>query len=241
MEGLPTNTELVLPLSTPFIATALCEVFYSGRASSKLPKGNYIIIVKADKSVAIHDCNFKPINYQASGSDILIDYIFNTIMVTKKKERLFIIIHQLLSVMSLESIDSGKLDLFGTERHMVNKFLSEIDQYFPNHTKISVEHTTTHGPIDVLVWLDDGSLVVIEAKRKTAGISAYSQVGRYRNWLESENSNRKIIPVILSPKITPSALEALEREGGRWIQYSIGQPTYRELLGDDYMSLFDAV
>lgn len=238
MEGLPISTELVLPLSTTFIATAFCEVFYSGRASSKLPKGNYIIIVKADKSVAIHDCNFKPINYQASGSTIIIDNARKTITVTKKKEKLFIIVHNLLSVISLEAICSGKLDLFGTERHMVNKFLTEIDQYFPNRIKISVEHMTTHGPIDILVWLDDGSLVVIEAKRKTAGISAYSQVGRYKDWLEAENSNRKIVPVILSPRIAPTALEALEREGGKWIQYSIKQPTHQELLGD-HMSLFE--
>ena len=220
---------MLLPEAEPFIALAQCEVFYQGRASSKLPLGCYLIIVKKDMSVAIHDSNFKPINYQASGSAVIVSNSAMTLTAIKKRETLFVRIHKLLMVHNLYQMTAGSLELHGSEEHMVTDFLSKVKEYFPDFESSIKEYSTDHGPADIYISLSSGKKVVVEAKRKTAGISAYSQVMRYCDWLKA-NTGHDIQPVILSPRITKSALKALEEAGGKWIKFELKQPEWSEWI-----------
>lgn len=230
MPDLPSNAQpLKLPEAESFIALARCEVFYQGRASSKLPLGCYLIIVKKDRSVAVHDSNFKPINYQASGSAVVInnDAEFVTLTAIKKQEKLIVKIHELLMVHNLHQMTQGSLELYGTESHMVQEFLSKITDYFPDKVTTITELHTDHGPADIYLLLKGDKHIIIEAKRKTAGIAAYSQVMRYCDWLK-KTYGWKVQPMILSPRIAKPALKALEEAGGKWIKFDIKQPDWSE-------------
>jgi RecB family endonuclease NucS len=234
MERPPSKAQLTkVPAAESFIAFVECDVLYQGRASSQLPRGRYVIIRKPDRSFAIHGSDFKPINYQPAGSQIFVDESATpqTILVTRQAEKILVRIHRLFWVQLMPGLARGKLELFGSEQQMVDEWLvqNKHKEHFPDCQSVFPQFPTGHGPADLLITLSGGFYVVVEAKRKVAGIQAYSQVMRYRDWIYANHkapgvplasNSRHLVdlpphvrPYILAPRITKTALGRSARAG----------------------------
>jgi len=68
--------------------------------------------------------------------------------------------------------------------------------------------------------------VVIELKRREAGLDAVTQLARYVEEV-SKRRDRATRGILCAPKITPNALRMLERDGLEFfkLDYEIGNPS----------------
>ena len=189
--------------NTNCVVYADCSVIYNGRASSILDRGNYLIIKKPDGSIQIHTSKLiKPINYQPKSVTTTVDG--NTIICSSKSETLKISVFNIHNYLKLDNWDHSELQMRGTERQMVEAICKQIN-YICNdsiHTVVT-EHKTPLGPIDIVATSDD-YIHVIEVKRKTANISAFSQIMRYRSYMLETNKNVKCW--LMAPSISASCL-----------------------------------
>jgi membrane-associated protease RseP (regulator of RpoE activity) len=72
------------------------------------------------------------------------------------------------------------------------------------------------GPIDLLVETETEQHV-LEFKRKSITLYNYYQLKRY---IDTWKSNKTVIPTLVGPSISKKALEYLELNNGRYIQFS---------------------
>lgn len=191
-----------------------CNVQYEGRASSTLCDGKYLIIIKADGSLIIHDnSKLKPKNY--IGPKAKIDVSNDTITATCKKESITINLKEIFQDLDLIGWDNNSINLVRTEFELRDKLADNIGDYL-DIVPVSVEKEvqTNFGKIDLLVRDDCDIVHIIEVKRGLASISACSQL--YRYFQDFEAVRRK--GYIAAPRITDSALKLLDNYGLGYIK-----------------------
>lgn len=201
--------------ASSFILYADSEVYYSGRASSFLDRGRYIIIHKSDGSLLIHGSSkTTPINYQGPGAKL--EYADNLLISKRKSETIKVIIYNIISYIPLEEWSNLSLKIEKTEKELVQKLYNNWENYFNvKLVNIYLEYKSNLGPIDFLGIDNENTYHVVEVKRKTAVINHCSQLKRYLESLEEQNI--KTIGYIASPKISKSALAYLEKHNYKWI------------------------
>ena len=81
------------------------------------------------------------------------------------------------------------------------------------------------GTIDILAEDSHGHLVVIEVKRRSAGLDAVTQLHRYVNELR-QRKGCVVRGVLCAPSITDNALKMLQKEGHefRRLDYVVRNP-----------------
>ena len=213
------------------IIYARCEVWYKGRAESHLAPGDYLIIRKKDGALLIHGATLTtPLNYQPPGAELKYERTPEGIILTstRKKEEIKIKIQEVYTHILADSWSNNKITLWGTESHLRDHVISNIDKYFPGYTEIHKEYSTPVGAIDLLVIQDkSGERVhnVIEFKRKKATLAACSQLGRY---LQHFRTQMMVLSIgyIFSPDITANALIHLEQNGDHHVKVEIPQITH---------------
>ncbi|MFB6196759.1 MAG: hypothetical protein ABEI52_00610, partial [Halobacteriaceae archaeon] len=99
-----------------------CTVDYSGRAESHLPRGDRILIFKADNTLLIHQpTNNEPINYMKAGTTFTVDHDDDLVIHanhTGLKEYMDITIHTIYDTMRGTLSDGQALEIVGTEEDM---------------------------------------------------------------------------------------------------------------------------
>src|SRR4051794_15739860 len=149
------------------VVIATCSVDYQGRLSAHLPMATRLLMVKADGCVAIHADGgaYKPLNWM-NAPNVLTEAPGEWTVTNPKGEVLRIMIEDVLSDQRFElGVDPG-LQKDGVEAH-----LQELLAAFPHRIEeglalIRREHATDIGPVDLLCRAADGSLVVVEIKRR---------------------------------------------------------------------------
>jgi len=141
-----------------------CEVEYSGRGETFLPRGARAVIIKKDGAVAIHsDAGNKPINYMPAGNQLTVKRYKNheRWMFENKKEKIVLKIFNILEEhdYNIPETDSS-LQRYKTEKQL-QKELSLNPNPIVNHysyntadnhnLEILVEYTTNAGSIDLLI------------------------------------------------------------------------------------------
>ena len=202
----------MLDPSNPFILYADCHIEYDGRAYSKLDRGNYLIIVKKDKSVQIHAADkIPPRNYQGQNSIISIDN--NILTVVNKKEIIKITIFTILNLSYLENWSEKSLQLTRTESELVDSIVSNINNYIEDDIiSIQKEYKTPCGPIDIGI-VSKSRLHLIEVKRNTITTNNVYQLKKYVDSLEGP-----ISPYIAGPNIRDNAKSICDKNGIKYIQ-----------------------
>lgn len=193
-------------------------VTYTGRALGNLPLGNYLLLIKNDRSISIHGgTKISPRNYLGVDSVISgepqdgCDLVF-----TKKNETITIHVDHIHHQHVLGNWSSDEVEITNTEAHLVQKLISEMDSYIPNAKEIRQEVQSGAGPIDVVVITEDDVIHIIEAKRRKASIADCSQLDRYvRQFRVAETKG-----YLASPSIGKKALAYLESSGYSWIEVS---------------------
>ena len=192
-----------------------CNVQYDGRATSTLIDGKYLIIIKSDGSLIIHDSKMlKPKNY--IGPRAKISMVGSQIIAECKKEKITINLLE-SECMNLAGWDNKSIELTRTEFELRDKLAENIEWYLGVvPVKVEKEFKTKYGVIDLLVVDDCEVTHIIEVKRDKASVSACSQLYRYYQNLGAA----RVMGYIASPRITDSALMFLEEYGLKFIPVS---------------------
>ena len=190
-----------------------CEVDYSGRAASKLEIGDRLVIVKEDGSVLVHrPKGYEPVNWQPPRcmfeAHIEGDKFVVRAIRKKPRESLkikFVKVY-LLSIMNLE--DSGKFSLYASEEDMRQAILLKPSIVEEGLRFITYEKKVDPGFIDLYGIDQNGKLVVIEIKRRTAGKEAVIQLARYVESIR-KSTDREIRGILVAPKLAKDVQRTL--------------------------------
>lgn len=194
-----------------------CTVDYDGRASSKLEKGERLVIFKPDGSALVHrPKDYSPVNWQPSGS------IFHTklgkdglvVRVFRRKERESMVITfnglQLVSVLDL--VDKGEFNLYASEKEMQEALLFKPDMLEPGFRPMTKEMAVDPGFIDIIGYDSEGTLTVVEIKRVKANKKAVEQLKKYMDVIDLDEK-RTVRAILVAPEITDNGLDLLKELG----------------------------
>lgn len=184
------------------------RVHYTGRAKSKLGKGQYLLISKPDGTLLLHGPEGRnPINWQPSGSKLRakLDERLEIISVrTNPKEKVQIIVSK-ISIAIITKLEKGEFTLWENEKAMVNSVFANPELLEEGFHPIRREAQTPYGKIDLVGRNEKGELLICEFKRGKAGLSSVSQLKRYLRYYREINQDKNIRGIIVSPEITSSA------------------------------------
>ncbi|CAK0748393.1 endonuclease [Azospirillaceae bacterium] len=174
---------------------ANCNVQYIGRASSTLEDGDYLIILKDDRSIQIQGQKLnKPLNYINFKTLEISD---NKMVAKSKNEQIIININREISRIQLDLSDN-KPKLVNSEEDLVNKLKDNLHLVTSDTIiRATKEYRTKYGNIDLFVETSNGNYI-IEVKRHRININSCKQIQKY---LECE----KGVGILCAPKIIKSA------------------------------------
>jgi len=205
-----------------------CVVNYFGRASSILPRGERIVILKPDGTVLVHQKEKRePVNWNPPGCRASARAINGMLQITSVRTRpreVLVISFDLLKMVSRFNLhDEEELYLFGTESQMVEEVVKNPSLIEEGFRPITKELRTEYGMIDLYGVDRRGNVVVIEFKRGRAGLDAVSQLKRYVDELKKEGCEKGgrvggVRGVLAAPGITESALKLLKELGLEYVK-----------------------
>lgn len=219
-----------------------CEIWYSGRAESYLPKGDRIILIKPDGTFLVHQPRGSaPVNYMKEGSVHSVSHDKNILFINsaniEKKEYLDVKASRVHFIQSMLMYDSEKIQLAGTEKDMSDMIYKTPSLIENGFKPLSREEHTKYGFIDVFGYDKNNNLVVVECKRYTADLNAVTQLRRYVEKIKKVKGIKKARGVLASPSISASALRMLTDWG--FEHRVVKPPKYLERYNKDQKSILD--
>lgn len=176
---------------------ARCSIDYQGRAESRLPAGERLMMFKPDGTLLVHtSTKLKPVNWQPPGCAFSAGREDGKIVLTatreKPKETVRITLEDVQLVVSMSLNDGEQLDLVGTEDDL-QAFLAQRPHLIePGFKFWRRERASGRGPMDLYGEDANGARVVVEVKRRAAGVKEADQLRRY---VERERAARQETPV----------------------------------------------
>jgi RecB family endonuclease NucS len=194
-----------------------CEVDYDGRASSQLPLGERLVILKPDGTLLVHrDEQRKPVNWQPPGSTHSAHLDGNHLIIesvrTSPHEEIKILFESVEQVSFLELNDTSDLDLEGSEEDLRQRILADPDVLEAGFKAMVTERETAAGAIDIYGQDVDGTPTAVELKRRRVGPDAVGQLNRYVEALGRDLPSRSIRGILVAPSLTDRAEELLATE-----------------------------
>lgn len=195
---------------------ARCVIDYQGRAESRLPIGSRLIMFKPDGTLIVHtNAKLKPVNWQPPGCVFVAGMAGARVVLTatrdKPKETVRIELHDILSIVSLDLDDHQGFELDGTEDDL-QAFLATQPHLVEQGFKFwSRERASGRGPMDLYGQDAAGRRVVVEVKRRAAGVKEADQLRRY---VERERSARggedTVRGILIAPAVSEKARKYLD-------------------------------
>jgi endonuclease len=213
---------------------ARCSVDYEGRLTAHLPLATRLLMVKADGCVAVHADGgaYKPLNWM-NAPNVLTEEPGTWTVTNPKGETLRITIEEVLADHRFElGVDPG-LQKDGVEAHLQELLAASPHVIEDGLALIRREHATDIGPVDLLCRAADGSLVVVEVKRR-GEIDGVEQLTRYIERITAQGWP-VVRGVFVAQVVKPQARVLAEARGLRWVEVD-----YDELRGieKDTLTLF---
>lgn len=215
---------------------ARCTIDYHGRAESRLESGQRLVLLKPDGTLLVHTASkLKPVNWQPPGCEfnagIEGDRAILTATRAKPKETVRIELEEVLAVTALDLEDAESLDLAGTEDDLQAFLAQNPELVEPGFRFQSRERASGRGPMDLYGEDARGRRVVVECKRRAAGVAEADQLRRY---VERERGARKVEVrgILLAPTVSERArryLADLDLEY-RELDWDAMRRTAKELL-----------
>jgi RecB family endonuclease NucS len=202
-----------------------CEVEYDGRASSHLPPGERLVILKPDGTLLVHrDEQRKPVNWQPPGSThsarVDGDRLIVESVRTSPHEEIEITFETLMQASLLELDDTSGLALEGSEEDLRQRILENPDVLEDGFQAMMTERETSAGAVDIYGEDADSTPTVVELKRRRVGPDAVGQLNRYVAALERNRPGRSVRGILVAPSVTDRAKELLTTEDLEFISLS---------------------
>ncbi len=219
------------------IVIGRCRVQYAGRAASKLSEGDRMLVIKHDGTFLVHQSKgMRAINYQGPGASITSEISANekekekTLVVratrTKPmKEEISVHFFEVEFVQSFKLEDDEKLKVFGTEKELADLMMQDLSMIEEGLVPLQQESSMRKGAMDIVATDFRGRMVVIEVKRRTAGLDAVTQLERYVREV-GKRTDKQTRGILCAPEITPNALMMIEKQGLEYykLDYEIHNP-----------------
>jgi RecB family endonuclease NucS len=187
------------------IVAGNCRVRYVGRAASKLEPGERMLVVKADGALLVHrPVGYEPVNWQPAGSVFHVETKDDVLEIhgvrQKPRESVKITFNSVFMVSALNLVDPGEFLLYASEEDMHKAVLLKPSLLEKGFKPISYEKHIEPGFVDIYGEDENGRLVVVEVKRKTAGKEAVLQLARYIDAIKTK-ANRELRGVLAAPSL----------------------------------------
>lgn len=199
-----------------------CSVVFEGRATSVLENGDRLVLIKGDQSIGVHQNKLvRPINYLVN-AQVSAQVVGNELVVRGQRgkpiESLTISFDKVMDVKVFPIESEGKLELAGSEKHLQELLAQDLSFIEPG-LKPMIREAQMHGYADIIAVDKNGCLVIVEVKRRRAGLDAVSQLHRYREKLQ-KLKNTTIRGLLIAPGITESAKTLLDNYGMQYHELS---------------------
>jgi RecB family endonuclease NucS len=196
-----------------------CTVEYDGRAASSLGPGDRHVTLKPDGTVLVHtDEGQKPVNWQPPGCTHEADVDDGRFVVRSTREtpaeELLVRFERLQHVAAFDVTDPEELSLSGTEEDLRERILEDASLVEPGFDPLATERDTPAGAVDVYGEDAAGRAVVLELKRRRAGLDAVGQLERYVDALRRDlHADREVRGILVAPSATERTRELLAEHG----------------------------
>ncbi len=233
-------------LSRPYTVqiNGLCSVNYQGRATSKLDRGERIVIVKQDSALLVHGPeNYQPKNWQpevdtfdvyvdgehrrpdrddgssSTEGDAQHDELVLTATRRNPDETVEIRFETVDMVMVSQLVDKADLTIHGHEVDIHEAIEDDPSIVEDDLRVIERERETPAGFIDVFARDTANNYVVIEVKRNP-DYNTVLQLQRYVDEIEDEFAGT-IRGILVAPKMTSKVLDYLEDRGLEFVEVAM--------------------
>lgn len=206
-----------------------CSVEYEGRSTSRLGKGDRVLMIKQDGSVLVHrPTGYSPVNWQPDTS--VIEAWINergelSILAVRSKPRevLNISFSRVDSVIIARLRDDAEFTMYLDEAEMKRVLVGNPELIEPGFRVVEDEKRLGSGQADIYGVDKEGRPVIVELKRITASRDAVLQLYGYVKAYEATYGKRPR-GILIAPSFSPSAIETLLR-----LQLEYRQVDLREL------------
>ena len=207
-----------------------CTVEYDGRARSTLGPGDRHVTCKPDGTVLVHtDEGQKPVNWQPPGCvhDPAVEAGRFVVRSTRETpdEELLIRFERLRHVAAFDVTDPEELSLSGTEEDLRERVLDDPSAIEAGFEPLATERDTPAGAVDVYGEDGEGRAVIVELKRRRAGLDAVGQLERYVNALRRDlHADREVRGILVAPSATERTRELLEKQSLEFVSLAPEPP-----------------
>lgn len=181
-----------------------CEVIYTGRGDTTLPRHTRMILIKDDGSVSINGYSkVKPLNYMGPKSVFNEEIVDNTRIWTfdSAKENLTITLFEIYQETDFDLGEDGpELIRDGTEAQLQDWLAENVVTVNPDLRFLKKEFLTEAGPVDILAFNEATQTHVLIEVKRVATTAAVYQIKRYLEAFPYENKEGMIIALDVRPK-----------------------------------------
>ncbi len=205
------------------IVVGRCRVVYEGRARSKLPEGERILLVKEDGSILIHrKRDYSPVNWQPPGSLFYSEAHGSKLKLRalrrQPKESLEIEFGGVRLVAGFALRDEAEFILHADEAEMKHAVLLRpsliMEGFYPTESEKPLES----GFVDLYGKDEESHHVVIEFKRDRASKDAVVQLSRYMIELRARIPHRIFRGILAAPALSKDANRLLKTLGFEFVR-----------------------
>jgi len=199
----------------------LCTVDYTGRAASKLDRGERILLKKQDSALLVHGPdNYQPKNWQPEVDSFDVEVTDENLVLKALRrnpdEQVNIYFDEISLITVDQLVDKSELKIAGHEVD-IHESIEERPELVEEGLKIvEREKETPAGFIDVFARDEEDDYVVIEVKRNP-DYNTVLQLQRYVDEIEDE-FNGEIRGILVAPKMTDKILDYLEERGLEFVE-----------------------
>ena len=191
------------------IIAGSCQCRYSGRASSSLDWGERVVLIKGDGSVQVHrPTGYEPVNWQPSKCILSVSEEDSLLIIRahrpKPRETLEIRFGDLMFLAVSKLADKADFNLHVSEEQMRDALVSNPEILEEGLRFIDFERKIEPGFIDFYGKDIQGSVVVVELKRSSAGKEAILQLKRYVDAVNA-TAGLKVRGIVAAPKLKSGA------------------------------------
>lgn len=193
----------------------LCEVHYQGRAQSTLSSGERVLLLKPDGSLLVHTASkVKPVNWQPPGARFAASLEDGRVVVTSVRgeppETVRVVLRDITALLAFRLRDDESLHLLGSELDLARLLHAHPDLVEAGFRIQARERGNGRGPMDLYGVDAKGTRVVVELKRKAAGLKEAEQLRRY---VERERAAKgQVRGILMAPAVSDQARKYLREQ-----------------------------